>query len=306
MIVGLDIGGHHVAGALVDPSTWHIVPASYRRLEVERTTHREQLLNAWTSLIDEISAGAAVPVRGVGVAMPGPFDYASGTAYFEGTGKFESLYGVDVGQALSNRCRHGPEVRFLNDATAFGVGCTRGDPSLQSGRVIALTLGTGIGAAFCDAGMPVITDDAGRVPPHGSLWHLPFKDGIADDYVSSRWLLSRAAGMPGPKPQSVAELATAARATGRGREIFDEYGANLATIVAPWITRFDCDALVMGGRITGAFDLFSGSLEGGLSVAGASRPLIIHEDTEGAALLGAAACFDEAFWQVASTRLPRR
>lgn len=306
MIVGIDIGGHHVAGALVDNSNWTFDPATYRHVEVERTAGRDQLLDAWAAVIDDIASSASDPIGGVGIAMPGPFDYASGVGYFEGTGKFESLYGVDVGRELNRRCSVAPEVRFLNDATAFAVGCTADIAMLRTNRILAMTLGTGLGSAFLERGMPTISDAEGTVPPHGSLWHLPFKDGIADDYVSSRWLLRRAQQVLGPAIKSVAKIADTVRTTGRGGDIFDEYGANLAQIIAPWVKSFSSEALVLGGRICGAFDLFSGSLEAGLASAGALRPIVVHESTEDAAILGAATCFNDEFWTVARTRLPAR
>lgn len=305
MIVGLDIGGHHIAGALVDETTLRFSKDRFRHVEVDRGAGRELLLDTWASLIDAIAAQSQNRVRGVGIAMPGPFDYPNGIAYFQGTGKFESLYGVDVGKELKKRCKHVPEFRFLNDATAFAVGCTY-PGTLQKNRLIALTLGTGLGSAFLDEGIPVISDTDGRVPKHGCLWHLPFKDGIADDYVSSRWLLARSAQVLGTCATSVADLATTVRTTNRGREIFEEYGANLAAIIAPWIQKFSCEILVLGGRITGAFDLFSSSLESGLASAGSERPLMLHESTENAAIVGAAVCFDEDFWKIAKSRLPSR
>lgn len=306
MIVGLDIGGHHVAGALVDEKSSRFVASTYRHVEVDRGASKDRLLDAWASLIDEIAATSAYTIGGVGAAMPGPFDYANGVAYFEGNKKFESLYGVDVGKELKERCGYAPEFRFLNDATAFAVGCAHDPGTLLRYRLLALTLGTGLGSAFLDHGIPVISNDDGRVPPHGSLWHLPFKDSIADDYVSSRWLLARGREVLGPQIESVAEIAASVRATRQGREVFEEYGANLASIIAPWIEKFSSEVVILGGRITKAFDLFSASLESGLAAAGATRPVVFHESTEDAAILGAAACFNEDFWGIAKSRLPSR
>jgi glucokinase len=306
MIVGVDIGGHHAAAALVDDSSWTIVTDSYRRVEVERTAGSDELLSSWAGLIDEVADKCSESIAGVGVAMPGPFDYRTGIAYFEGTGKFQSLYGLDVGRELRSRSRHTAEMRFLNDATAFAVGCTGASRDLRSSRILAVTLGTGLGSAFLDSRIPVISDAHGRLPPHGSLWHLPFKDGIADDHLSSRWLLAQGHKVPGLVAPTVADLAAEVRTTGLGRSIFDDYGANLAAIIAPWVKSFECEHIVLGGRITGAFDLFSSSLEAGLEAAQAMRPITVHESTETAAILGAATAFDEDFWSVAKARLPAR
>jgi glucokinase len=303
MIVALDIGGHHVAGALLDEERRSIVGDSYRHRAIGRHAGKNELLDAWAGLISELVAEASV-VEGIGIAMPGPFDYREGVAYFKGNGKFECLYGTNVRQELRDRVSGDREIRFLNDATAFAVGCVAMGAAPQSTRVLALTLGTGLGAAFLENGIPVIEERPGEVPPFGSLWHLPFRDGIADDYVSTRWLLERAEANLGGRPAGVAELAARARGSENARGIFEQYGANLAAIVAPWATGFGAEAIMLGGRITGAFDLFSPALRQGLAAKGFSAPVLIHESTEDAAIVGAAQTFDPAFWAQAESRLP--
>lgn len=307
MIVGVDIGGHHIAAALVDGESGRIVGHSYRHRETDRMASSDALLTAWVELIEDvIQETSAREATGIGIAMPGPFDYRTGVALFKGNGKFESLYGVNVREELQRRTSRPSEVRFLNDATAFAVGCVAMAAAPRDGRVLALTLGTGLGSAFLENGIPVIEGDAGLVPPDGCLWHLPFKDRIADDYVSSRWILSQANARLGTDFDSVADVAAAARGESGARSIFEAYGGNLAAIVAPWIGRFGADAIVLGGRITRAYDLFGSTLEAALADAGSTVSVAIHENTEDAAITGAGATFDEHFWREAKTRLPRR
>jgi glucokinase len=299
LIVGVDIGGHHIAAALVDPSTWTIVPETRRYADIDERGTRDELLSGWAALIEGVAALAPFPVSGVGIGLPGPFDYRTGIGRYHHTGKFESLNGVSVGDELGARCSGSLEIRILNDATAFAAGCARKHPDL--GRGMAMTLGTGFGSAFVDRGLPVISGD--EVPPDGCVWHLKFEDGIADDYISSRWIC-REARDRGLGAQTVADLSALAATDPAARDIFARYGSNLGAIIAPWVRSFGCDAIFVGGRITRAFDLFSGSLRDTLAAAGALRPILIEGDTEAAAMLGAALCFDKAFWTVAKTRMP--
>lgn len=304
MIIGADIGGHHIAAALVDGATDAVVDGSYRHRATDRKASAEALIAEWAAVIDELADLAGGRVDGVGVAMPGPFDYAAGVAHFEGNDKFEGLNGVNVRDALRERTRAPHDIRFLNDATAFAVGCCRMGDAPRTGRAVALTLGTGLGAAFVEDGVPVIAGEG--APPDGSLWHLPFKAGIADDYVSVRWILDQAREVLGPTAEGVAELATRARRDPAIAAIFEAYGENLGAIAAPWLVSFGADGVVLGGRITGAFDLFAPSLERILESAGAVVSIRTHPNTEDAAIVGAAATFDAAFWSRARTRLPRR
>ena len=40
-------------------------------------------------------------VKGIGFAMPGPFDYVKGICYIRGVAKYENLYGINVGEAIA-------------------------------------------------------------------------------------------------------------------------------------------------------------------------------------------------------------
>ena len=60
-------------------------------------------------------------VDGVGVAVPGPFDYANGVCLL--THKLEPLHGVDLRRALADALRSAPaSIAFVNDADAFLLG----------------------------------------------------------------------------------------------------------------------------------------------------------------------------------------
>ena len=304
MIVGADIGGHHIAAALVDGATGGIVQGSYRRRDTDRKASPEALIAEWSALIDELDSLAGGRVAGVGVAMPGPFDYARGVAHFQGTDKFEALNGVNVRDALRGRARRPYDIRFLNDATAFAVGCWRMGDAPRTGRAAGLTLGTGLGAAFLEDGIPVIAGEG--VPPDGSLWSLPFKAGIADDYVSARWILDQARAVLGLSADGVAEVASLARRDPAAAAIFEAYGENLAAIAVPWLVSFGAAGVILGGRITGAFDLFAPSLQRTFESVGAAVSIRTHQNTEDAAIVGAATAFDPAFWSRARTRLSGR
>ncbi|MGN5375890.1 ROK family protein [Sphingomonas hankookensis] len=303
MIVGVDIGGHHIAAAAVaNGGRGAILPESYRHDPCAPDDDRDTLIAAWAGAIDAvIERVGPARVTGIGIAMPGPFDYAAGIGHFAGNAKFAALNGVDVGAALAAAQRFPRAVRFLNDATAFAVGCVAIGAAPATDNVIGVTLGTGLGSAFLRrGGIPAIDGD--DVPPHGSLWHLPFRGGIADDHVSARWLTARLRERLG----SAATVVTGAQAARAGdahaAAIFAEYGAHLGTILSPWVARFGAATVMLGGRICGAVDLFGPALGRALPATG----IAVHADTEDAAIIGAAATFDPAFWDRARHHLPTR
>ena len=56
-------------------------------------------------------------------------------------------------------------------------------------KSLSITLGTGFGSAFISDRIPIV--DGPLVPKIGCVYHLPYRDGIADDYFSTRGLLGR-------------------------------------------------------------------------------------------------------------------
>jgi len=87
-------------------------------------------------------------------------------------------------------------IRFMNDASSFAVGEAWIGNAAGYKRSLFITLGTGFGSAFLEKGIPVVERD--DIPPMGCLWHLPFRDGISDDYFSTRWIIKQYDGKTVP------------------------------------------------------------------------------------------------------------
>ena len=304
-VVGVDIGGGHVSCAAVRLADLAVVPGSERSEAVDSKARRDEILQRWAAAIG-FSLGRVdrSTVAGIAFAMPGPFDYRRGVALFEGCDKFEALHGIDVRAALTERLPAAFEMRFINDATAFGIGAACRETRHPTGRAIAVTLGTGFGSAFMDSGRPVTS--GADVPLHGSLWHLPFQDAIVDDFLSTRWFRRRFAEMTGREVPGVREIAELARTEPRCRSLFTEYGRNLAAVLVDWLRPFSPDVLVIGGNVTGAFDLFSGSFNESLAQSGVSVRTEIVEDTDTLALTGATRLFEADYWAAIRADLPAR
>jgi glucokinase len=211
-------------------------------------------------------AAAAGRNPALGVAIPGPFDYARGIGRYEGVAKFESLTGLDVGAALRAGLDGMVErIVFLNDADAFVLGEWAWGAAAGHRRVAGITLGTGVGSGFLDEGRIVVDDP--RVPPDGSV-HLLSLDGLPlEEAVSRRALLRRArlAIEELPADADVIDVAMLARAGDRrARQAFDDAFAVLGSALAPWLARFEASVLVVGGSMAGSWDLIRPPLVGAL------------------------------------------
>ena len=191
-------------------------------------------------------------VLGAELAMPGPFDYSAGVSWMKH--KMPYLYGVDLRAALAGRFGWQPDqVRFLNDAAAYllgevGAGAARGIP-----RVVAITLGTGVGSGFAVYGH-VVTAGPG-VPPGGEIWNVPYQGGIVEDLISTRAIQKDYLERTGHE-RDVATIAAGAAGDDAAKEVFADFGRVLGVALRDLFTTFAPDVVVLGGGISRSAHLF--------------------------------------------------
>jgi glucokinase len=292
LIPALEVGGTHVTAAVVDISTGQVLEPTRSRRPLRSDGPATDVIRTLLEVAAPVAAEAGRNAT-LGVAIPGPFDYARGIGRYEGVAKFESLAGVDVGAAL----RAGLDgmvgrVAFLNDADAFVLGEWAWGAAAGHRRVAGITLGTGVGSGFLDEGRVVV--DGPIVPPDGSV-HLLSIDGMPlEESVSRRALLRRArqAIEDLPADADVIDVATLARAGDRrARRVFDDAFAVLGSALAPWLARFEASVLVVGGSMAGSWDLVRPPLLGALLRAEpslAALAVLRAAHPEDSALIGAA------------------
>lgn len=302
--IGVDIGGSHITAVAVDMEKHRIIGASRASSPVDNKAEADEILKVWTDTLRRVLKGIQLfNLRGIGFAMPGPFDYVNGICLIRGVPKYEKLYGVNVGKAVSSAlglpcdCR----VRFMNDASSFAVGEAWAGKAEGFRKMMAITLGTGFGSAFLSDRIPVVEGET--VPKMGCVYYLPFGNGIADDYFSTRWFTSRYKEVTGIGADGVKDIALAAGSVPAVRDIFSEFGTNLGAFLAPWLQKFGTEILVAGGNISYAWELFGPAFEEELKDAGCSAAVAISELKEDAALLGSAYLHDEEFWKAVQPAL---
>jgi glucokinase len=221
-------------------------------------------------------------IIGVTLGFPGPSDYGAGICLIEGVEKYQSIYGINMRDALRARLDLGQlPILFRNDAEAAVVGEACYGAGSNYRRLIGVTLGTGCGSAFLVDGVPV-TSGLG-IPPNGWLYPVLFRGLRADDLFSRRGLEARLQGASVTE-RNVREAAAAARAGDVGaRQVFEEFGADLGTFLNLFAVAFAAEAVLVLGRIAGAIDLFAPPLRQALSV-----PALPGKRGPDAPLLGAA------------------
>jgi glucokinase len=170
-------------------------------------------------------------------------------------------------------------VRFRNDAESTIAGEVLAGAGKDCSRVLGITLGTGFGSAFSEKN---ITRDINL----GSEF---YKDSIADDYLSTRWFLSRYYELTGMSlAGGVKELAELAPKNAVARDIFKEFALNLSDFLSGPVRQLEPEVLIICGNIAKASEFFLPYLTSKLN----TLPHRLAQLGENAPLIGAAAMFD--------------
>lgn len=284
--IGVDVGGSHLCSAVIDLDKKVIVSKPFLT-PMDHTSPKEDILECFKANLLGTMEEFGAEVDQVGLAFPGPFDYAAGIPMMEH--KFASLYGMDLTAALQDKLgNHFIDFRYVNDASAFALGECFGGSGKDRHRVLALTLGTGVGSGFVVDGKLDETSD--RVPAGGEVWNLPFDGTIVDACFSTRWVTGRYKELTGKDVPGAKEVAQACAEEEEARQLFREFGLRLAAFASPVLEKFGADTLILGGNISRNYALFSETLLSGLPSGVDVRTSALLDQ---AAMIGAASLFRE-------------
>jgi len=280
-----DIGGSHISAALCEQGTYTLHGLTRAPLPDHESGAGHFSAASFVRLIHTLGEAAAnsanidrSQIAGACLAMPGPFDYENGISHMQH--KLQSLLNFDLKSALAARFHwQTSQLRFVNDAAAFTLGESGAGAGKGYVRVLGLTLGTGIGAAFAIDNH--IADSSSNntegVPPGGELWNLPYNGATVEDFVSTRFLRHHFQQLTGlevevstiadtakgdhpcpepPLPATILDPNDPYAAHCRARQAFQDFGRHLGLTLNQHAAAFRPDIIVLGGGIARASALF--------------------------------------------------
>lgn len=278
IVLGVDVGGSHITAALVNLIERCVLKESWTRVNIDSHGDAASIISAWGKTIKEACSHLNIEVAQLGIGMPGPFDYETGICLIKEQGKYESLYGLNVKNLLSAELGiKADKIRLINDAACFLQGEVFGGAGKGYSTVLGLTLGTGLGSSVYRDQLAIDAD----------LWSSPFKEGIAEDYLSTRWFVKRYFELSGKVIQGVKSLSLITETDAFAKRIFHEFGNNLGAFLNAFIKREQPETVVLGGNISLSFDQFEAALQGSILDSYKTipiRPAILGEQS---ALIGA-------------------
>ena len=279
-----DVGGSHISAAVFERGNCHLdglVSAGYPS---------EQSIDTFLNVLHSLGALAIQGqpgVLGASLAMPGPFDYQAGVSWMQH--KLAYLYGYDLRGALARHFGWAPErIRFLNDAAAYLMGEIADGAAKGVGRVVGITLGTGVGSAFGVDGH-VVREGRG-VPAGGEIWNVPYLGGIVEDQISTRAIQKSYRERTGQE-REVAAIAGLAATESAAAGVFSEFGRNLGVALRTVLGCFEPRVIVLGGGIARSAPLFLPAAQGEI---GELAELRISALQDRAPLVGAGAAWFES------------
>lgn len=287
--LGLDVGGTHITAAVIAINEMKVLDFSVHKESFDSNLPADEILDIWEKAISSSWKNSGIEkLKGLAICMPGPFDYESGICWIKDQAKYEHFYSLNIRELIRERLNlpNDLPIVFDNDANCFGKGEFFKNVENRSIKLMAVTLGTGLGASFIDNGKAI--DLGTQVPADGELYNLPFKTGIAEDYVSARGLISRYKAISGIEISNGLELFNRANdGDVMAIKVFEEMGEDLAEIVIPWLKSFGADSFIIGGKIANASDYFLPAFQQKIKDSGSEVIILVSTNNEIAALLGA-------------------
>lgn len=278
--IGIDIGGTHISAAKVGTVDRRFLIQDLYQQEVDTGLNAESIISSWTQAISKVSEGR----RDVqfGISMPGPFDYDHGVSRIQVQGKMKALYGLSVKDLLAEQLQVSTgQIKFINDAEAFLTGESLAGSGMGLDHLIGITLGTGLGSAIK---VQEVTKDA-------KLWTAPFRNGIAEDYLGTRWFVNKAFAGYGVQIAGVKDLLDSSFDPGIAQHLFEEFGRTLGEFLIPYLVRLQIQKVILGGKISQSAPRFVPATLEYLRKFGVQVPIEVSHLGENAALIGAISPF---------------
>jgi glucokinase len=276
-VLGVDLGGTSVTVGTVLEETVQRVTS--RRISAQAA---EEVVLA--EVIDTIAELFDDSVQGIGCGVPSVVDVDTGVVY--DVENIPSWREVPLRAALEQR--FGVPSYVNNDANAYVVG----EHVFGKGRgfrhVVGMTLGTGLGVGVVTNG----TLYAGANCGAGELGVMPYKEHTVEAYAAGQFF-PRECGVSG-------DVAYQRARAGDPEALgwFESYGGELGDAIMIVLYAFDPEAIILGGSISVAFDLFERGMRERLRSFAyphvVQRLVIEPSELQNAAVLGAAALFYDA------------
>jgi len=286
----IDAGGTFLKSAVLS-QTGEVFHESSLSVKSYSGGSREKILQTFSNVISKgisfIKEKGMEP-GGIGIAFPGPFNFEKGIPLMHH--KFSEIYGVNLREfiyELPDITENIP-VGFIHDANAVLAGELWKGNAIGFANSVIVTLGTGLGSAISIDGKVLCNEMGG---PYLSMFRIPYKDGILEDYTAKRGFLKiyyEISRNPNIKKIKVSDIGRQANEGDKSSvQTFRKVGQILAEALQSILENKNIECLLFGGQISRSFCHIEPSLLEGLRDVKCLKQILPVKNIDNAALYGA-------------------
>ena len=285
----IDAGGTFLKSAVLDPQG-DVFPGSSLSIGSSSRGTREEILRTFREIavksVEFIEERKSI-LGGIGVAFPGPFHIEKAIPLMKH--KFQAIYGLDMRECFYQMPEISRDVpiQFIHDANAVLTGELWKGNAKGYRNAAVVTLGTGLGFAISENGKVLCNELGG---PFLSIFKIPYKNGILEDYTAKRGFLKiygELNGKPNLNGITVSDIGQwAAGGDTFSIAAFRKVSEILAETLKPILIERKIECLLFGGQISRSFLFMEPSLKEGLKDVRCLKKISAVKSIDHAALLG--------------------
>ena len=271
MKIGVDLGGTNMRAGIESGGNVF----SQRKELVQGSRSLDETL---TQFMEFIRPLVTDDVKGIGIGVPSVVDVKKGIVY--NVANIPSWQRVPLKEILEKEFEI--PVSINNDVNCFALGEHKFGMARGMKHVVGVSAGTGLGAGIIINNQLFNGNNCGA----GEIGLLPYLDHNIEYYASGNLFRTFF--------NTTAEEAhqQALQGNSEARGYWNEFGVHLAEALKCVILAYDPEAIVLGGSLSKAYDLFKESMNDTLTAfpypESIKRLKIFRSENENIVLLGAA------------------
>lgn len=251
----MDVGGTFIKSGLMS-ADGNLIDGSQQTVPIDSDGPKDAICNSLTSAVSQgitLCKYYGYTPAGVGMCMPGPFDYINGISSM--VHKFASIKGIPLNEVIS-KVLDGLEIPivFGHDVNTQLYGEMCGGNAKGFDNVCLVSLGTGLGFSMSNGGKILQTETGG---PLVSIWNQPYNGGILEDYASKRGFYNTWEEVTGERPSEEFTVADIGRLAADGDrtalEVFNRVGKFIGANIKDKLQQHQIQCLLLGGQISRSF-----------------------------------------------------
>lgn len=234
-LIGVDMGASNVRAGLIQNGKVIKLAKSVLPDSKEYNLVMETIFDCIDQVFDS-------EVKAIGVGVPSVVDRASGVVY--DVQNIPSWKEVPLKAILEDRYSC---LAFINnDANCFAIGERLFGKGQKYKNFVGVAIGTGIGGGIINSGKLLFDVNCGS----GEFGEIPYLDSKFEDYCSGMYFRL--------KHNSDGETIFNQARSGNAEaiKICNEFGSHLGKLIYSIILAFDPEAILIGGSIARAYDMY--------------------------------------------------